>query len=309
MFNAIDDKLYDYAMRLLSTAGIAGVDDPVFINHTSKQAIYFDSDGKQYLSSDQRGLLDDFCNVSLLFFLDDKVFEKRTHKRIAFFSLDLLCLKKYRSQIAYDVQMLLEYVYNADASIVLCRHDDKVMFTFAGFGQACVMSDWFEEETDDDTIIERIHVVNERLSTAHEFYLDIIYNIARKYYIYPISKEQAIYESLPLNCFDPNKERPDSYEIQEAIDKYLNTYVDLYGDDYVESRGKIISNNEISMELDALLLSIDDDIEEIDDTDVLEASVYDDSETQTDEEREIDDLDPELFKDPVKLVKWIEKHT
>ena len=99
MYGVVDDKLYQYAMRLFSDAGIAGVNAPIFYNHSTKQAVYFDSDGEQYISSEQRGLLDDFCNVSLLFYLDDSVFEKRTLKRIAFFSLDLSCKKRYRSSL------------------------------------------------------------------------------------------------------------------------------------------------------------------------------------------------------------------
>ncbi len=309
MYGVVDDKLYQYAMRLFSDAGIAGVNDPIFYNHSTKQAVYFDSDGEQYISSEQRGLLDDFCNVSLLFYLDDSVFEKRTFKRIAFFSLDLSCKKRYRSSLAYDVHMLLDHVYSSDASIVLCRHENKIMLTFAGFGQACILSDWYEEEVDDDIIIEKIHIVNERLSTAHGFFLDIVYNIARKYYIYPISKEQAIYESLPLNAFDPNRERPSAYEIQEAIDNYLNQYIDMYGDDYVEPGGKTINNQEISKELDALLLSIDD--EEIDSTgeaEILDEIDYGLSDSTGEDNNEIDQLDPEIFKDPIKMVKWLEKN-
>ena len=310
MLGAIDDKLYLYALRLFSDAGITGVNDPIFFNHSPKQAIYFDSDGEQYITGEQRSLLDDFCNVSLLFYLDDTVFEKRTLKRIAFFSLDLLCKKQYRSTLAYDVHMLLDLVYSADASIVLCRHENKIMLTFAGFGQACILSDWYEEEVDDDSIIEKIHVVNERLSTAYGFFLDIVYNIARQYYIYPISKEQAIYESLPLNAFDPNRERPSAYEIQEAIDTYLNTYINAYGDDYVEPGGKVISNKEISQELDALLLSIDNEEDAADESEFLEDSDYmGDTMASDDEENEIKNLDPELFKDPIKMVKWLEKHT
>lgn len=297
-------------MKLYSDAGIAGIDDPIFINHTSKQAVYFDSDGDQYLSAEQRSLLDDFDNVSLLFYLDDRVFDKRTHKKIAFFSLDLTCAKRYRSRLAYDVHMLLDRVFTADASIVMCRHENSIMFTFAGFRHACILSDWYEEEIDDESIIEKIHIVNERLSTAYDFFLDIIYNIARKYYIYPISKEQAIYDSLPLNAFDPNRERPSAYEIQEAIDNYLNTYINIYGTDYVEPGGKVINNKEISQELDSLLLAIDDEDTEMPAEDyMMEDNDFQDDTPSNDDFNEIEKLDPELFKDPVKMVKWLEKHS
>ena len=99
-------------------------------------------------------------------------------------------------------------------------------------------------------------------------------------------------------------------EIQEAIDTYLNTYINAYGDDYVEPGGKIISNKEISQELDALLLSIDNEEDAADESEFLEDSDYmGDTMASDDEENEIKNLDPELFKDPIKMVKWLEKHT
>lgn len=308
MLGVSDDKLYGIAMELFRDAGIADNGNPIFINHTPEQAIYFDCASDKYLTGEQRDSLSDFCNVSLLFELDDTVFEKYTSKRIAVFSIDLDCQIRYRSITAYNVHMLLDYVFNYDASIVLFRHSNKIMLTFAGFGQACILSDWYDE-SDDSEIVEKIHVVNESLHTAKEFFYDIIYNIARKYYIYPISKEQAIYESLPLNCFDPNKERPDAYEIQSAIDNYINTYVDMYGDDYVEPRGKVINNNEISQELDLLLLAIEDESEIESDMDMDdENSDYQDNTAGSDDYKEFENLDPELFKDPVKMVKWLEKN-
>ena len=60
-----------------------------------------------------------------------------------------------------------------------------------------------------------------------------------------------------------------------------------------------------------MLLAIDDDSEiEADDFLLEEKSTeYDDYVPSHDDTSEIEELDPELFKDPVKLVKWIEKHS
>ena len=77
-----------------------------------------------------------------------------------------------------------------------------------------------------------------------------------------------------------------------------------YGDDYVGYEETVINqNNRISDDIDLLLLEISDDedihdeIEENDSVDNDEEDIY-----------EFEDYDPEIFRDPTLMVKWLNKN-
>ena len=104
------------------------------------------------------------------------------------------------------------------------------------------------------------------------------------------------------------------------IDYQLATPQWKYGNDYVEYDDSIYpEKDKIKEELDLLLLDIDDEDDEIDDLFGTELEIDDetlDADESTDkkteetikDEYEFNDVDPEIFRDPTLLVKWLGKN-
>lgn len=91
-----------------------------------------------------------------------------------------------------------------------------------------------------------------------------------------------------------------------------------YGDDYVEyDESAQIQNTDIGADLDLMLLEMDDeddnpfgeDIEPEDDLDDDDEFFDEDAESENKDEYEFDDIDPEIFRDPLLMEKWLNRHT
>ena len=89
-----------------------------------------------------------------------------------------------------------------------------------------------------------------------------------------------------------------------------------YGDDYVEyDEAVVFRGNDIAAELNLMLLEMEDDNDnpfgeemgtEYDDLD--EDDSFDESVEDTEKDYyEFDDFDPEIFRDPTLMVKWLKK--
>ena len=91
-----------------------------------------------------------------------------------------------------------------------------------------------------------------------------------------------------------------------------------YGDDYVEYDDEVrvgTKTAEISADLDMMLLEMDMETDNLFDEDDDDAESEDDefAEEEDAEENEPDvyefeDVDPEIFRDPTLMVKWLRKH-
>lgn len=122
------------------------------------------------------------------------------------------------------------------------------------------------------------------------------------------------YELLPIDFISNAKlGRVDKEELNEFIAYELAASQRKYGDDYVDyDESSKFQTVDISADLDLMLLEMDDDDsnpfgEEIEDSeDNGEASEHDNffDEEQSDE-YEFDDVDPEIFRDPTLMVKWL----
>ncbi len=314
MYNCRKDNFYIDALEIFSNAGLTDSSNPVFDNHSLDRFVYYDCPNIVALTKWQRKILNCIDAISLLFTINGDAFERFSQEKINFYSAELICFEANRSQVAVDVHSILSQIIDCDASVFLFKHDENIMISIIGFQQECILSDWYSIYDHDD-LLDKLDILNVRLDTAKHFFFDLVFSVAREYYVHPISKEQAMYCSLPDDYFQKNPDvKLSREELKEIIDETLNYYVNKYGSDYVyEDQYSVVASKSDDAELDLLLLSLNsDDIDNEPESPygetVVEPSIPSEDDTVNDD-FDFSNFDPELFKDPILLVKWLENHS
>lgn len=292
------ESFYIYAMELFSKAGHDVASNPEFINHSPEQFIYFDNNFDVSLSRDQRALFKEFNNISRLFSIND----------CAFFSLNLLT--DNRSQIAHDIHTMIHPLIRMEGSVCLFRHGDEVMLSFMGFGYHCILSDWYLMEDDYDQLSEQLDAANMTIERSADYFADMIYSLARKYYLYG---QPSTYEMIPINfIYSAEMDGIDQNELDRLIQYGLAAPQREYGDDYIEyDESIVVRRTDFSRELDLMLLEMDDENdnpfgEDIEPDDIDDEFFDEDADGEEWDEYEFDNVDPEIFRDPILMVKWLD---
>ena len=302
----ISEDFYKYALKLFKEAGYINQYNPIYINHSSEQFIYFDTKEPIYLTSTQRRYIKNFDNVSYLFNVSNDLFKNNIHQNIAFYSLELKNINQ-RSQSACDIHNLLQYTIEAEASILLVKYEDCLSISFYGFGQKYILSDWYYIDYDFEILLQKIDIANISMNSTKDFFLDMIYNVARGYYIYSIDKELALYYLIPINYF--LNDEYDRETLKEMILNELNEPVNSYGEDYIE-QVKTSKNEDINIdfekEFDLMLIEIN----ETEEDNIFDDEYFNEEEFEFEEEDfdEIFDgleIDPEILNDPIAMVEWL----
>ena len=303
----IGEDFYKYALKLFKEAGYINQYNPIYINHSSEQFIYFDTKEPVYLTPTQHRHIKNFDNISYLFNIDNDLFKNNVHQNIVFYSLELKNINQ-RSKSACDIHTLLQYIIEVEASVLLVKYEDCMVISFYGFDQKCILSDWYSIDYDFEILLQKIDIANINIDSIKDFFLDMIYNVARNYYIYPIDKESALYYLIPINYFLNGEYDRDN--LKEIILNELNEPINFYGDDYIEqektSKGNDININ-FEKEFDLMLIEINE-TEEDDDT--FDDEYFNDEEFELEEEdfNEMFDtleIDSEILNDPIAMVKWL----
>ncbi|MBQ3444573.1 MAG: hypothetical protein IJG33_15175 [Selenomonadaceae bacterium] len=287
MFSSCAEKFFEYALALFAESGHTDATEPEFTNHSAKQFIYLDCDKNISFSRKQRDILLLFDNISRLF----------TIKGIAFFSLNLLVSSSERSQAVHNSHVLIQSVVNDQATICMSRHDDEIIFSFAGYGLTCILSDWYSNEY---KILERLDIANMTITDNREYFFDFVSIFARHYYF---SNKQTFYDSLPLNFFSNWKSDITREEIEEFLIEQRFSVVKEYANDYVgydtPSPEEYIDNEYefdlVLQEAENVQISFSEEEDSLDQT---EADEYD-----------LSDISPEVFDDPELLLNYIEKYS
>ena len=204
--------------------------------------------------------------------------------------------------MAHSIHTLIHLNNDANASVCLFLHDDKVMLSFIGYEYHCILSDWYPLEDDYDSLQNKLDIANISVDDDEEYFADLVFMLARDYYF---QGQPSVYQIIPIDLFSRDPiEKIDKEEIDQIIQEALYEPQRLYGDDYVGYEETVINqNNRISDDIDLLLLEISDDedihdeIEENDSVDNDEEDIY-----------EFEDYDPEIFRDPTLMVKWLNKN-
>lgn len=298
------ERFYEFAMELFMNAGHTSASEPEFANHSPEQFVYLDNESDISLSKEQRLSLGLFNNVSRLFTVND----------CAFFSINLVSLQSQRSQIAHDVHTMIHPIVGQNATICLFRYENGIMLTFMGYGKLCILSDWYSMDDDYDILHNKLDISNMSITTDEDYFADFVYIFARSYYI--CDQNPPAYTLLPIDFLSHyGIGESDRKELDQYIKELLKAAEREYGDDYVEYDETsliVINSEDISIDFDLMLLemSTEDDNpfgEELD----LEDGDYDGEENADEhvehDKYEYDDVDPEIFRDPTLMVKWLIK--
>lgn len=298
--------LYENALALFRKAGFTASYTPLTADHSFKQAVYLDTEKAVYVD---KGLLNSALEVSHLFNLGNEYFNKRSGS-IDFYSVRLHCLKKSRSQVAHDVHSILHNSFSVETSVVLFCHDNYVMLSVAGIGGDVVLSEWYDFFYDFEALADLLNIGQFSVSSAHQFAVDLIYTVARTYYLEPDLQGVSLYSILPLTYYGNgllrNEEAGETLPAKELIAKTIRDRELEYGDDYVHSEHGVI--RDISAFEDELArlsfeLELQDEGAEADSpldgtSEVLERDDY-----------EYGDVDPEIFNDPTLMLEWLDSQS
>lgn len=295
---------YKYAMELFLSTGHVSTLSPVFINHSPGQFVYFDCKGDAALSRWQRELFRSFSDVSELF----------TVNNCSFFSINLFCTREERSRNAHDIHTMLHPLIGSSGTICLFRFEDEVMLSFVGFERRCILSDWYPMDDDFDVLHGRLDITNFSINSGAEYFTDLIYYLARNYY--SGAHEASIYDLVPIDFLSMLLyEDLDREQLDQIVQDKLSEPELIYGEDYVgydETAPTVEST--IKADLDLMLLELDEEEEnpfgeDVEDEDEEDDDSLDDEYTDGEEkdDYEFDDFDPEIFRDPALMVKWLNR--
>lgn len=297
-FDFDGESFYKIAMSLFTESGHVFTSTTEYCNHSAEQFAYFDNKQDVSLSPRDKSLLKRFNNVSRLFSVNG----------CAFFSINLLVMPSERSELAHDIHTMLYPIVDTDGTICLFRLEDEIMLSFMGFGYHCILSDWYPLFGPYDELLRRLDIINMSISNDREYFNDLIYSLAREYYVYG---ESALASTLlPIDCLAKlDRDEVNREDLDEMIREEMLAANRKYGDDYVEyDESTLIRSLDIGSSLDLMLLDIDveddnpfgEDIEE-------EKFDPDEEDILVHDEYEFSDVDPEVFRDPTLLVKLLKK--
>lgn len=171
--DAAGEKLYIYAMELFCRAGHVATSDPEYVNHSPQQFAYFDNKADVALTREQRSLFRAFNNISRLF----------TANRCAFFSINLLSSRLNRSQMAHDIHSMIHPIVDVAGTICLFRFEDEIVLSLEGFGQRCILSDWYPLFDENEELLEKVNIANMSIKRSADYFRDMVYMLARPYYL------------------------------------------------------------------------------------------------------------------------------
>lgn len=301
MYGVYEADFYNYALNMFREAGHADCSMPIYANHTLKQAVYLDSTHTQLLDEDEKEVLKAAYNISHLFELDYRVFDKG-HKKISYYSMVLDCSKNVRSQTANNIHKAIHRTFDADASIVLFLLNGNIMLSIVTDSNDIYLSDWYEYFYGVDELIEKINICNLPLTDEYHFVDELVYCCARDYYLHPLPHGRLLFTLLPDDYL---MMYPDSDygTLMYALDTVINEVKDKYGDDYVEPDHSVpVSTKEIEDQLELVALELasieNENVEDV----KLES-------TDSIDKYEFRNIPKDIINDPVLLLKWIESNS
>lgn len=310
-----DSQFYGYVAALLQESGHMVASVPVYSNHSSQEALYFDSGKDVTVSRFERNLLAAIENVSLLVELEWPGIVDDLLETVHIYSITVNFPERTRSENVADIHRLLCEFWTCQHSVVFFKNKEDYIISFANTEVSHILSDWFSLNADNNDLVDRIHIANISLNSSFDYFSDLIYAVARRYYVYPISFEEASLCMIPSNflmpCVDALKSITKD-EIETMILNNMRHFENVYGDDYVEAIYEGLTGlhryHNLSDEIERISfeLELSTNIEADEDDEMFDFGMDYESEDDIDDTFD-DDIDPAIFDDPVLMVKWLQK--
>lgn len=290
------------------------------VNMEIKQFIYLNLEQRVYFSIEEHDYLKNINSISTLFEVNTNKAEADItfFNKILFLAIDLSCQKDERSQHAHSITKIINKGYNHTILIVF-HHNDWICFSGLIYeipsderSAKVYLSDWYNCEEIGKKTNDKLHSLtfaNQSNNSIKELYYDILFAIARDYYIYPESFEYLAFGYLIRNTTEPLNERVYYKNKQEISEEKYHYYIQVYGDDFItEDEGLEVLLAEDDIFIDEFL---DFDTEE-DDFSLQENEEYDEDITENEinqqEENNLPkNISAECFEDPIKMLEWFSK--
>ena len=322
--NYIDDLFLDnesldsIAMKFFSAIGHTCASAALYSDNDPMHFVYETLATKTALSSADRTALLFAKNMSLLFKMDNSVFDSARSTAIYYFSVDLDVPKGDRSATASEIQMIVARIVKS-RTVIFFRNESAYMLSFSTKNsdgkESAILSDWFFANSHDDCFYESLASYNFSFASAYTFYTDFCRAAARQYYIYPCSRELARYDILPsLLGSNENNDSLTREDIADMVRDILLEPVKAYGDDYIDDVNLTAYATDDSEDTDFDLLeyeleemgAFDDGFQDIPFEDETELT----SQASSDTHSQIDSasIPDDIMRDPVKLLTWLEDH-
>lgn len=308
------------AIHLFRTIGHTLTYKPYLVADDIKYCIYFDFGFKHIFTQQEVESISYINQLSLLFQLDDNIFDIATHRSIKYYAIELSGSKSNRSHIAHTIHNSFSRE-SASSTVILFRNDSECMLSISygkgEDGNKIYLSDWINANSEVD-YIEKISVENLSFSSSVAFIADFIYYSARKYYIYQFSKEYIYNQILNLDFFRIDY-RLDKDAVNKFIEDMLYGHIKFYGDDYIEEDEydeNMNNTNYNDLDLDMIELELElesdeksqiGDFEEFDEGDEMDDDSYEDGKDSY--QVDIDKIDDYILNDPIELVKWLKNNS
>ncbi len=303
------------AINFFRTIGHTLTNKPYLVAEDISYCIYFKLGFNHTFTQQEIESFSCIKQFSLLFQLDDDIFDKATHRVIKYYAIELYVQKSDRSQIAHIIHNAFSRESEFCVVIIFRNYEECMISISYGKdidGNKIYLSDWISINSNIN-YINKIDVYNLSFKSSLSFLSDFIYYSSREYYTYVPSTEY-IYNEISNFGFLVVDYKLDKDAIDEFIYGILNYHIKLYGDDYVaidELEGLQIDDDfdfdlfEFDMELE--FNEKNEYGEEYDDDydDECDDSLKDESDS---EQIDINNIDENILKDPVKLIKWLEKY-
>lgn len=257
-------------------------------------------------------------SISGLFTLIEKDIDinnssKDFYEAIHFLTIDLICLKRDRSLYAYYITKILNKAY-AHPTFILMHHDGCIVFTSQLYDDynnensgEVYLSDWYNcycEDYEKLIKLTQISFENHSQSCMASLYKDMIYSIAREYYIYKESYEYLSYGYFvgKASYFLLDSASTIKDHLEQSKEHY-SYYHQKYGEDYFEEEHiEILLPEEDDLDFDEFSESMLEEFVEDED----DFGDYEDDEYNS-YDLEINGLKNEDFKDPLKILDYIER--
>lgn len=308
-FEAFDTNLefYEIIIKLLEKAGHPILDTPLYKNHDIDDLLYFDSDLKLTLSHSEKESLSKAVDISLLYQYSSLDFDNEDNETLSIYSIVLLGDSINNCENIHDIHRMIRPVLNCSYSIIFFYVSEQIIITMADSNGLVAISDTYKGSQIEWDLINKLNVANFSFFSAKEYFSDFLYLLSRWYYLIDLKHYSAASEYFPVNFFSYEYYRNSDPEVmKEEIKTIIHDIHYLpeaeYLDDYVEPDTiPVLLTNE-----DQILELLMDELET---SSVSEGNFSNENEiddTFMDDGAIFNDVDSEVFSNPLKMLEYIE---
>lgn len=303
------------AMKFFRTVGHTATSSAEIVAKDVLYCIYSELNLPGIFGADDRIAFSHISSLSYLFSIGNEVFNKRSSTSVKYYAIEIDVSTQERTVTANTIASGFAKNNNSFL-VILFRHEDMCAFSFTHPQTHCgsIYSDWFGNTSIADALL-RLDIVNLSLNSSSDFFDDLTYMLARRYYIERVSKDYAHLEWLQQRDFLENNQDQEVLERCDFISEILFSHIKEYGDDYIEEPYLVVYQTETidssDFDFDMLELELDELVASAD-LDFFDDDAVDEEEIIDQYGRIIaDEIPDNVLNDPVLLLKWLgeKEHT